>query len=137
MFTACQNEKNLQPSDTDENITNNKKPFENLAKDDIEEITVFVSPPGDEILLTEDEIIELIPILKDIIIYEKVSPKEDLSGGLVRCTITMSDGSILKVDDISPYIVIDEVWYKAKYEPIEAFNQFGQNVVNTVFSNKK
>lgn len=133
-FVACQGKKQ-KSSTIDNKAVEEKKPFENLVKDEIQEVKVYVSPSNVQHTLSEDEITEFVSILNEIIIYEQI-PSEDLSGGVVRYTIKKSDGSTLKIEGMGTYFTIDEVWYRAEYETSEALTQFGQNVTDTEFSNK-
>lgn len=125
-MAVCRSETYKLPSD----VLEGSIPFKNLIKDDIKEVELFAVPPEVNENLSEDQIVELVTIVNKLAIYEEVSPVI-LSGQMVQCYIVKSDDSVLTIKCLNPYLIIDDVWYKAKYEPCEELNHFVNNILKT------
>ena len=54
-------------------------------------------------------------VLNEIEIGEQIS-EQDIVGGMIQYQITKTDGSVMKFQDMRPYIVIDDNWYKVSEE---------------------
>lgn len=127
-LSACKNDasQNLQNKE-DSDV--NKKIFENIVVEDIREIKLFIEAPGFEKILSNEEIKELISIFDKMIIYEPIIVDESLSGQMVQIKITKSDDSIVILKSITPYFIINDIWYSAKYESCEELNQFTNKII--------
>ena len=101
-------------------IVRGKKPYKNLDTAQIASATVRLSPPDKTIQITD--INELVKHLKDVVIYNKDNSYTEYSGQGVIFTLTMSDGMQTEIMAYNPFLVIDGVGYKTKYEPCEALN---------------
>lgn len=130
-LTACQDTTNQQSLTTEDTITEGNMPFENLVRDDVQEVKMFTEPLQTEVSLSEDQIIQLIEILNKVIIYEQIS-SQTLVGQMIQYQIVKTDGSTLTLKAITPYIIMDDVWYKAEYEPCEELNQLANKVLKTL-----
>jgi len=140
IVTACQSEKQqnsvgIEDANIEEIITEDnkpeggQKPFEDVTKEDIQEVKIHVVPPDVEKNLSEEEIGQLVALLNEVVIYEEVDP-ESLVGQTVQFDIIKTDGSKFIIQDLGLYFVIDKVYYKTLYEPIEALNEFANKVLN-------
>ena len=104
------------------------KPFLYLSADDISEVTVELIPPFVSHVLNRYEIKELTNILHDVEIYEQDDSYNHYYGQAVNFVITKTDGSKIEIIDYNPFIVIDGVGYRTKYEPCEELNKFANDI---------
>ena len=108
--------------------TNGKKPFKDLKASEIASVTVRLSPPDKTILITEIE--ELTNYLNDVVIYNKDNSFTEYSGQGAIFTLTMADGTQTEIVAFNPFLVIDGVGYKTKYEPCYALNRYANRLLN-------
>ena len=97
-----------------------RKPYKNLDSSQIVSATVRLTPPDKTIQITE--VTELVNLLKDVVIYNEDNSYTGYSGQGV--TVTMADGTQTSIMAYNPFLVIDGVGYKTKYEPCEALNHY-------------
>ena len=83
---------------------------------------VRLTPPGETIQITE--MTELVNLLKDVVIYNEDNSYTEYCGQGVIFTLTMANGTQTSIMAYNPFLVIDGVGYKTKYEPCEALNQY-------------
>ena len=107
-----------------------KKPFKELSVDDIKSVSVELLPPQKSFDLSSDDIIKLTEILNSVVIYNKDSSHDQYNGQAVIYTITKTDGTILTINAYNPFLIIDSVGYKTKYEPCEELNALGNRINN-------
>ena len=101
------------------------KPFKNL--DYLKQVKVLLTPPGEEVEITDKK--ELANYLKDLVIYQPDNSYKDYVGQGVVFTIIMNDGSETEILEYNPFLVIDGVGYKTKYEPCEALNNYANSLL--------
>lgn len=99
-----------------------RKPYKNLDSSKVVSATVQLTPPGKTIQITE--MTELVNLLKDVVIYQEDNSYTEYCGQGVIFTLTMADGTQTSIMAYNPFLVIDGVGYKTKYEPCEALNQY-------------
>ena len=99
-----------------------RKPYKNLETVQIRSAAVQLSPPNITIQITE--IKELVDILKDVVIYNEDDSYTEYDGQGVTFTLVMTDGTQTSIMAYNPFLVIDGVGYKTKYEPCEALNHY-------------
>lgn len=104
------------------------KPFTKLKKIEIKEVTVKLLPPNVTKSLNEVEIFKLTEILNDVVIYNKDNSYTEYIGQAVIYTIVKKDGSELEINAYNPFLIIDGVGYKTKYEPCEELNALGNSI---------
>jgi hypothetical protein len=104
-----------------------KKPFKNLSAADVESATVLLMPPNETIQITDME--ELTGYLRDVVIYNEDHSYTEYNGQAVIFTLTMTDGTQLEIEDYNPFIIIDGVGYKCKYEPCEALSNYANRLL--------
>ncbi len=107
-----------------------EKPFKDLSVDEIQSVSVKLVPPDETFSLSADEIEELANILNTAIIYNKDNSNNMYAGQAVIFEITKNDGTILEVNAYNPFLIIDGISYKTKYEPCEELNSLGNRILN-------
>lgn len=105
-----------------------KKPYKNLNASEIVSATVRLTPPDKTVLVADIE--KLTEYLRDVVIYnEDNSYKESVGQGVIY-TLTMSDGTQTEIMAYAPFLVIDGIGYKTKYEPCKALNAYANRLLN-------
>lgn len=104
-----------------------KKPFANINEADISSASVQLMPPNKTVQITE--LSELADVLKDIVVYNKDDSYKEYDGQAVIFTITMTDGTKTVISAYNPFVVIDGIGYRTKYEPCERLSQFANDLL--------
>ena len=104
-----------------------KKPFANINEADISSASVQLMPPNKTIQITQ--LSKLADILKDIVIYNKDDSYKEYGGQAVIITITMTDGTKTVINAYNPFVVIDGIGYRTKYEQCERLSQFANDLL--------
>ena len=99
-----------------------RKPYKDLEAVQIVSAAVRLTPPDETIQITETE--KLVDLLKDVVIYHEDNSYTEYSGQGVIFTLVMTDGTQTSIMAYNPFLVIDGVGYKTKYEPCEALNHY-------------
>lgn len=99
-----------------------RKPYKDLDAVQIVSATVRLSPPDKTVQITE--IKELVDLLKEVVIYNEDNSYTESCGQGVIFTLVMTDGTQTSIMAYNPFLVIDGVGYKTKYEPCEALNHY-------------
>lgn len=103
-------------------IVTGRKPYKDLGAEQIVSATVHLSPPDKTIQITETK--ELVDLLKDVVIYNEDNSYTEHDGQGVTFTLAMTDGTQTSIMAYNPFLVIDGVGYKTKFEPCEALNHY-------------
>jgi len=109
-------------------LSSGRKPFKDMEPSEIVSATVQLSPPDKTILITGIE--ELTNYLNDVVIYNKDNSFTEYSGQGVIFTLTMADGAQTEIMAYNPFLVIDGVGYRTKYEPCEVLNRYANRLLN-------
>ncbi len=109
-------------------IGRGEKPYRNLDASQIILATVRLTPPDKTIQITE--IKELVEYLEDVVIYNKDNSYIEYDGQGVTFTLTMSDGAQTSIMAYNPFLVIDGIGYKTKYEPCQALNSYANRLLD-------
>lgn len=104
------------------------RPYRTLSGADISSATVRLIPPDEELQI--EDIDALAELLRDVVIYKRDDSYTEYSGQGVIFTLTMSDGSQTSIMEYNPFLVIDGVGYRTKYEPCEALNHYANQLLN-------
>lgn len=104
------------------------KPFKNLDSSDIVSANVQLMPPDTTIQITD--IKELVSYLNEVVIYGEDNSYTEYAGQAVVFTLDMSDGSQMKITEYNPFVIINGVGYKCKYEPCEALNNYANRLMS-------
>lgn len=104
-----------------------RKPFAKISGADIAYATVRLLPPDKTVALTD--LYNLADALNDVVIYEKDNSYTDYDGQAVIFTVTMTNGTKTVINACNPYIVIDGVGYRTKYEPCERLSQLANKLL--------
>ena len=105
-----------------------RKPFKKMKSSDIVSATVLLEPPDETIVITD--VSELVADLNDVVIYNRNQSYHNYVGQAVTFTLTMSDGTQMKVMAYNPFIVINGIGYKTKYEPCEKLSQYANRLLD-------
>ncbi len=105
-----------------------RKPYKDLEAVQIVSAEVRLTPPDKTIRITEIE--ELADLLRGVVIYNEDNSYTEYSGQGVIFTLTMTDGTQTSIMAYNPFLVIDGVGYKTKYEPCEALNQYANMLLD-------
>lgn len=105
-----------------------KRPFKNLDSSKIVSAKVQLTPPGKTIQIIE--INELAGYLNDVVIYHKDNSYTEYDGQGVIFTLLMEDGTQTEIMAYNPFLIIDGVGYRTKYEPCETLNSYANRLLN-------
>ena len=103
------------------------RPFKDLEAADITSASVRLSPPDTTIQIVETE--ELVSYLNEVVIYNKDNSYTEYAGQAVIFTLSLADGSQVEITAYNPFIIIDGIGYKCKYEPCEALNHYANELM--------
>jgi hypothetical protein len=116
-------------------LTDGVLPFENLTMTDISSVTVEVGFSDLRYYdLSENEIGILTAILRMVEIFEQDNSYSEYLGQAVTYTLNKVDGTQETIMAYNPFIVINGIGYKTKYEPCEELNALGNTIAKTQFS---
>ncbi len=104
-----------------------KKPFQNWDSSRICAAQVTFSPPDKTLCVTDTQ--KLAQLLSSVVIYQQDNSYTEYTGQSVTFTILQADGTLTSVMAYNPFVVIDGVGYRTKYEPCEALNDFGNDLL--------
>lgn len=105
------------------------KPFEDLDASRIASATVRLEPPDKTIQIADVD--ELAGYLRDVVIYDRDNSYREYCGQAVTFTLTMTDGTQTEITEYNPFLVIDGVGYRTKYEPCEALSQYANQLLES------
>ena len=105
-----------------------KRPFRGLEAEDIASASIELLPPDQEVAV--EDIDELVPYLQQLMIYQPDQSYSEYAGQAVVITLEMKDGSRLEIVGYNPFVVIDGVGYRCKYEPSEVLNRYANQLLS-------
>ena len=111
-------------------ISRGKAPYKNLKAANIVSAAVYLSPPNKTVQITDAEIEELVSYLNEIVIYNEDNAYTHYCGQTVMFTLTMADGSQEKITAFNPFVIINGIGYKTKYEPCEQLSRDANKLLN-------
>lgn len=106
-----------------------KRPFAGWSHGEIARVELTLTPPDRTFTLTDAEVGELLPLLQEVVLYQRDDSYTDYEGQAVVFDVTLRDGSTTHVVAYNPFVIIDGVGYRAKYEPCEALNAFANQLL--------
>lgn len=106
-----------------------KHPFKKLTISDIDSVTLLLSPPEVSITLTQEQIEKFVPLLCELVIYQRDDSYTEYNGQNCIFTVTKTDGSQFKVNCGNPFVIINGYGYRTKYAPCYALNRFGNSLI--------
>lgn len=104
-----------------------RKPFKDLDPAQVQSAQVRLGPPDQTVQIWE--IKELTDYLNQVVIYRKDDSYTQYAGQSCTFTITKTDGTVLEVTVFNPFIIIDGVGYRCKYNPCQALNQYANRLL--------
>ena len=105
------------------------RPFAHLEGADLVSATVHLSPPDVTLELDRAELDELAGLLREVVVYERDGSWTEYAGQAVTYALELSGGLTCTVTDYNPFLILDGVGYRTKYEPCEALNSFGNRLL--------
>ena len=105
------------------------RPFAHLEGADLVSATVRLSPPDVTLELDRAELDELAGLLREVVVYERDGSWTEYAGQAVTYTLELAGGLTCTVTDYNPFLILDGVGYRTKYEPCEALNSFGNRLL--------
>lgn len=105
------------------------KPLRGLTVEEVAAATVELYPPDATLKLTREEIKVLVPILNQVVIYQRDDAYRESCGQAVIFTLIQTDGTQLRVQAYNPFLVINGEGYRTKYGPCEELNQLGNDIL--------
>lgn len=117
----------------------NSKLFENLSSSDVQAVYLEFGAYEPYKLNDKKDVETLVSLLKEIPIYDKYISDEILLGPCfpVACLIEKTDGTKIKVVEISPYFEIDGVKYNSEGIPCDNLDEFLYPFVEEIRENGK
>lgn len=109
-------------------ILRGKAPYKNLKAANIVSAAVYLSPPDETVQITNAE--ELVSYLRKVTIYNEDTSYTDYCGQTVMFTLTMADGSQEEITAFNPFVIINGIGYKTKYEPCEQLSRYANKLLN-------
>lgn len=104
-----------------------RRPYKDLTAADIQSATVLLTPPV--ITLEIPDTGELAEYLSQVVIYDRDDSYTEYAGQGVIFTLHLADGSTTDIMAYNPFLVIDGVGYRTKYEPCEALNRYANGLL--------
>ena len=106
-----------------------KRPYRDLTAADILSATVLLAPPDTTLEIPDTA--ELAEYLNQLVIYGRDDSYTEYAGQAVLFTLHLADGSTTDVVAYNPFLVIDGVGYRTKYEPCEALNRYANELLDS------
>ena len=106
-----------------------RRPFRGLDPSSIVSASVRLIPP-DETLPVPDTG-KLAELLREQVIYRRDSSYTEYAGQAVIFTLELTDGTARQVMAYNPFLIIDGVGYRCEYQPCEALNQYGNDLLRS------
>lgn len=105
------------------------RPLRSLTAEEIASIEVRLLPPDRTVRLTAEQIEALLPLLCDVVTFERDDSWSEYCGQAVTFNISKQDGTQTNVMAYAPFIVLDGVGRRCRYGPCEALNQFANDLI--------
>ena len=105
-----------------------RRPYKDLEAVDIVSASVELLPSDEIVQIIE--IKELVEYLKDVVIYKQDDSWREYSGQATVYTLTMADGTIEEITAYNPFVIINGVGYRTKYEPCEQLNNLANRLLH-------
>ena len=106
-----------------------ERPFAGWSNEEIARVELTLTPPDRTFTLTDAEVGELLPLLQQVVLYQRDDSYTDYAGQTVVFDVILRDGSTIQIWEYNPFVIIDGEGYRAKYEPCEALNAFANQML--------
>ncbi|AHF06020.1 hypothetical protein [Desulfitobacterium metallireducens] len=108
-----------------------KRPFKDLTRDNIVNVSLSVTPPGKTIEIQDEfKIQSLVDTLNSVVIYKEDDTGREGDRQSVQFTLSINDGSIVKVEPSGTFMFINDKCYKTKIEPCLELYTLGNRLIN-------
>ena len=108
-------------------ISVGRRPFRTLDPDSIVSASVQLTPPGETLPVPDTA--ELAELLQAQVVYRRDGSYTEYDGQAVTFTLELTGGATRQVTAYNPFLIIDGVGYRCKYEPCEALNRYGNSLL--------
>ncbi|MCM1118291.1 MAG: hypothetical protein NC543_02925 [bacterium] len=105
-----------------------KRPYKALDASQLAYATVHLTPPDKTVEIADME--KLVEYLRNVVIYQKDNSYTEYDGQGVIFTLFMADGTQTTIMAYNPFLVIDGVGYRTKYEPCQDLNQYANHLLD-------
>lgn len=109
--------------------TMGRKPYKDLDAAQIAAAKVLLAPPDKAVEI--EDIPELVDYLKNVVICRRDDSYTEYAGQAAIFTLTMKDGTQTEIMEYNPFLVIDGIGYRTKYEPCQALNQYANALLDS------
>ncbi|MBP3485697.1 MAG: hypothetical protein J6J81_02560 [Oscillospiraceae bacterium] len=104
-----------------------RRPFRDLDPGSIAAASVQLMPPDRTLPVPDTG--ELAKLLQSQVIYRRDGSYTEYAGQAVIFTLELTDGTTRQVTAYNPFLIIDSVGYRCKYEPCESLNQYANDLL--------
>ena len=104
-----------------------RQPYRDPTAADIQSATVQLTPPDTTLEIPDTG--ELAEYLSQVVIYDRDDSYTEYAGQGALFTLHLADGSTTDILAYNPFLVIDGVGYRTKYEPCEALNRYANGLL--------
>ena len=108
-------------------ISVGRRPFRTLDPDSIVSASVQLTPPGETLPVPDTA--ELAELLQAQVVYRWDGSYTEYDGQAVTFTLELTGGATRQVMAYNPFLIIDGVGYRCKYEPCEALNRYANRLL--------
>lgn len=109
------------------------KPFAKLKASEVVSATLDTNPAGKVVEIKDtDTLAELVAILRSVRLYGQGEQSPQTAGRLMRFTLTLRDGTEIRVGEYSPFLYVNEVCYKTRIGPLGRLGAFGDRLLEAM-----
>ena len=105
------------------------RPLRSLTAEEIASIEVRLLPPDRTVRLTAEQVEALLPLLCDVVAFQRDDSGNVYDGQVVNFTFSKQEVTQTNVMAYAPFIVLDGVGRRCRYGPCEALNQFANDLI--------
>ena len=105
------------------------RPFSRLEGAEIRSARLRLTPPDVTLELTGSERGELAELLRRVVTHRRDDGWRECAGQGVTFTLELRDGSERTVTELSPFLIVDGVGYRASHDPCQILNQFANRIL--------
>lgn len=103
------------------------RPYSDLKAEDIVSARVTLTPPEKTVTIEDKE--ELAALMSELVTYNRDQSYTECDGQGVVFELTMADGRTQSINAYQPYLVIDNVGYRASYEPCAKLANYANGLI--------
>lgn len=100
-----------------------------VLSSEIDSVVLTVNPPNQTVNMREEQINELIDLLNNLTLMETDDSYQEYTGQWIQFDITKTDGTLLSIAELSPFIIIDRNCYKVSHKQSDVLNEFANGIL--------